>query len=163
MLPQGSDAYPSCLQQLTEPHPRPLPPIIAVLPSLPRAAALILLPLAGRGTRVRDAEGEQGSWGSGPVGRRGRVLTQRSVLLGRCLVLFLLLIGLQQYLDRARLFTGGQETGRVSVNQQSGGGGRKKRAALTSGELLQRGKVTRQDKQADTRTHKLAVVQNKQR
>lgn len=110
---------------------------------------------------MRDAEGEQGSGGSGPIGRRGRVLTQRSVLLGRCLVLFLLLIELQQYLDRARLFTGGQETGRVSVSQQSGGGGEKKeekREALTSGELLQRGKVTRQDKQADTRTHKFAVV-----
>lgn len=120
MLPQGSDTHPSCLQQLAQPHPRPLPPILTFLPSLPHASTLLCLPLAGRGTRVRDAEGEQGSRGSGPIGWRGRVLAQRSVLLGRCLVLFLLLIGRQQYLDRARLFTGGQKTGRVSVSQQHG-------------------------------------------
>lgn len=65
---------------------------------------------------MRDAEGEWGSGGT--IGRRGPVRAQSSVLVGRCLVLFLLLIGRQQYLDRARLFTGGHKRGRVSVSQQ---------------------------------------------
>lgn len=169
MLPQGSDTHPPCLQQLAQPHPRPLPPILTFIPSLPDASTLLLLPLTGRGARVSDAESERGSRGSGPIGWRGWVLAQCSVLLGCCLVLFLLLIGRQQYLDRARLFTGGQKTGRVSASQQHGWGGN--RVALTSGELLHRGKVTtaHQDKQAEkththgqTRTHKLAVIQSKQ-
>ena len=158
MLPQGSDAHPPCLQQLAQPHPRPLPPILAFLPSPP--TLLPLLPLAGRGARVRDAEGERGSRGSGPIGWRGRDRAQSSVLVGRCLVLFLLLIGRQQYLDRARLFTGGHKRGRVSVSRQPAARTEKKkkknRAALTSGELLHRGKVTTayRDKQAEnTHTH----------
>lgn len=160
MLPQRSDTHPPCLQQLTQPHPRPLPPILALFPSPPHASPLLLLPSAGRGTRVRDGEGE---WGTIGWRWRGRVRAQSSVLVGRCLVLFLLLIGCQQYLDRARLFTGGHRRRRVSVSQQHEKEKEKEknknRTALTSGELLHRGKVTTayQDKQADahkqTHTH----------
>lgn len=77
---------------------------------------------------MRDAEAERGPGRGGAIGWRGRDLAQRAVLL----VLFLLLIGRQQYLDRARLFTGGQKTGE-GISQQpaawrwgyGGEGGRK--------------------------------------
>lgn len=158
MLPQRSDTNPPCLQQLTQPHPRPFPPILAFLPSPPHVSAL-LLPLAGRGIGVRDAEGERGS-----IGWRGRVLAQSSVLFGRRLVLFLLLIGRQQYLDRARLFTGGHKTGRGGCQSASSQEKKKtnnNRVALTSGELLHRGKVTtRRNKQMHTyvQTHNDAAL-----
>lgn len=161
MLPQWSDTHPPCLQQLTQPHPCPLPPILPLLPS-PARASILLLPLAGRCARVSDAEGERGSRGRGAIGRRGWVLAlaQSSIPVGRCLVLFLLLIGRQQYLDRARLFTGGHKRGSASVSRQQD---RKNKAALTSGELLHRGKVTTAHQvNKNTHTHKLTYIPNKQ-
>lgn len=97
MPPQRSDAHPPDLQQLAQPHPHPLPPAI-----------LLFLPLATRVAGATDATA---------AGWSGRV----RILSGRGLLLFLLLIGCQQYLDRARLFTGGQQTARASEGRSHAG------------------------------------------
>ncbi|KAF3853782.1 hypothetical protein F7725_014470 [Dissostichus mawsoni] len=70
------------------------------VPSLPSSPSSPLLPMHPHSSSSFSSSSPRLE---GAQGVEGRARAQSSVLVGRCLVLFLLLIGRQQYLDRARL------------------------------------------------------------